>query len=336
MSDIKPFIYSYLLEPFKNYETDAQYAIIKLIVEKLTELYDYTLKFPEIITPNQYRLDIVRIIADQFLFSIRDEADIQEQLNILDKILYVYSRRGSIDTIENMWKYYGGKLPKDVKVTIPSYNLFRYSVSALSGTHTFQDNESNRTGVYEIRVTNSYYSMADLRKFLIKELVAAGNYIYITNNFHMDLTADSFPWSYEVREDNLINMQMLAFADIKGLVLSSRGKLSNSGVNAYYSGKANIFVDITTLLNLKSVAFSYLTYLNEGFVTLVSRDHLVRYLLRIKIDDLITLNLKSYCTPTDNLAYIMRYLYNRQGEIVEEKYPGFFILKSNLLGEEVI
>ena len=304
MADIKPFILNHLLEPLKNYPTIIQDTMIELIAQKLQLLYEYTIQFPEIVSPTQTRMDILQAIADQFLFTVRDDADIQEQIDILDRILYVYNRRGSIDTIENMWKYYGGTLPKNVKVIIPSYNLFRYSISRLSGTHKFingginyvildtkaptfvpkgtvvyregstryrattgiQEDSSqvylstidglevgdtliikdyyqgkitdisysritdiNRTGAYEIRLVNNTYPIPDLREFLIKELVAAGNYIYFTNTLYFDITSSvglSNHYKYLVTSDDLIEIQMPVLKSHQGLTWSGFNQLS--------------------------------------------------------------------------------------------------------------
>ena len=164
---IREYIQDQLLNPFREHPTNIQNTLIEIITQRLEKLYDLTVEFPEIVSPNQNRLDILKAIADQFLFNVRQEADIQEQIDILDNILYVYTKRGSLDTIENMWKYYGGDLPKDIKVIIPSERVFRYSRSPLSGTHVFQDGKTNRTGTYEIRLTNSNYPIDKLRDFMI-------------------------------------------------------------------------------------------------------------------------------------------------------------------------
>ena len=131
MANIRTYIESQLLDPLKRYPTKIQDTLLQIITDRIEELYTYTLKFPEIITPNAQRLDIVAAICEQFKFSIREEAELEEQLRILENILYVYRRRGSVDSIENMWKYYGGNLPKNIKIRIPAYNLFRYSLLTL-------------------------------------------------------------------------------------------------------------------------------------------------------------------------------------------------------------
>lgn len=190
MASIREYIEATLMEPLKRYPTSVQGAILELIALRLEELYAYIQKFPEIVTPDESRLQVVNTIADQFLFTIRNEGDIGEQLRILDNILYVYRKRGSIDTIENMWKYYGGDLPKRVKVNIPSYNLFRYSVSPYSQTHVYQDGTINRSGTYEVILTNNTYDIEKLKEFMMDELVAAGNYVYFTNNIDIGIPED--------------------------------------------------------------------------------------------------------------------------------------------------
>ena len=340
MTDIRAFIRNHLLEPLKSHPTAIQDTIIELLVEKLQALYVYSYRFPEIVSPNQSRLDILQAIADQFLFTIRSDADIQEQIDILDNILYVYSKRGSIDTIENMWKYYGGDLPRDVKVIIPSYNLFRYSMSKLSGTHVFQDNTVNRTGVYEIRLTNNSYPIPDLRDFLIKELVAAGNYIYFTNALHMDVTSavdGSNHYKYDVQHEDFLQLQLEVLKSQQGLSWSGHNPLSKKSEDSAWSGRGSIFLEITNMLDMDLVDMS--TYYPDAlgfYVSILKSVSEIIYHQNITISDTLYLNTFLYCTPSDPAFLIARYLYNSQGELINSRYPGYFILGESLLGEEVI
>lgn len=341
MADIKPFLVSHLLEPLKQYPTIIQDTMIEIIAQKLQLLYDYTIEFPEIISPNQSRMDILQAIADQFLFTVREDADIQEQLDILDNILYVYSRRGSIDTIENMWKYYGGDLPKDVKVVIPSYNLFRYSISKLSGTHVFQDNVFNRTGVYEIRLTNNIYPIPDLKEFLIKELVAAGNYIYFTNTMHLDITSSaelSNHYKYLVLSEDFLQIELTILKSHQGLTWSGINPLSRKSEDSAWSGRGSIYLELTKLLDLDLVDLStYVPYNSLGIlINILPTISEIVYSIGVLEDTKLDLSAFLYCTPEDSSYYIARYLYNSQGEIINSKYPGYFILGESLLGEEVI
>lgn len=341
MATIRPFIVSNLLEPLKHYPTVIQDTMIEIIAQKLELLYDYAVKFPEIVSPNQSRMDILQAIADQFVFTVRDDADIQEQIDILDRILYVYNRRGSIDTIEHMWKYYGGKLPKDVKVIIPSYNLFRYSISKLSGTHVFQDNTINRTGVYEIRLTNNTYPIPDLREFLIKELVAAGNYIYFTNTLHLDITSTdllSNYYKYIVLNEDFIQIQLEVLKSNQGLTWSGINPMSRKGEDSAWSGRASIFLELTKLLDLDLVDIStYVPYNSLGvFIDILPSISEIVYNVNILRNTEISLNSFSYCTPSTSSFLIARYLYNSQGEIINPSRSGYFILSESLLGEEVL
>lgn len=341
MSDIRPFIFENLLQPLKQYPTIIQDTMLEIIAQKLQSLYDYTIEFPEIVSPNQSRLDILQAIADQFLFTVRNDADIQEQIDILDNILYVYSRRGSIDTIENMWKYYGGKLPKDVKVIIPAYNLFRYSISKLSGTHVFQDNKTNRTGVYEIRLTNNTYPIPDLREFLINELVAAGNYIYFTNTLYMDITSlneYSNNYKYIVTKDDLIQIQLSVLKSHQGLTWSGINPLSKNSEDSAWSGRGSIYLEVIKSVDLNLVNLSTYTPYNSLGVYMDIIPTISEIIYSIKINKKYEIHRKDflYCTINDSSLYISRYLYNSQGEIINSDYPGYFILGKSLLGEEVI
>lgn len=418
MADIRTFIQSHLLEPLKQYPTVIQDTMIEIITQRLQTLYDYTVKFPEILSPSTSRLDILQAIADQFLFTVREDADIQEQVDILDKILYVYNKRGSIDTIENMWKYYGGKLPKEVKVIIPSYNLFRYSVSALSGSHVFvkglttsitldtpapvdipsgsivldidtrkqkvttgvaagsysipltsiegmiegsrvrvadiyegtiesalEDKSTiNRPGVYEIRLTNNTYPIPDLKEFLIKELVAAGNYIYFTNSLHADLTdtvTNTSHYRYSIQTEDLLQLQMSALKSQQGLTWSGYNPLSRNSEDSYLSGRGSIFLEITRILESPNIDLStYRPYdtlpQEEGFLsTLLPNIRDIRYLTTIYTRYDLQSFYYLYCTPEDDRMYIENYLYNNDGDIIESHYPGYFVLGKTLLDSAV-
>lgn len=340
-ADIRAYISSTLLEPLKNYPTVIQDTMIEIITQKLQQLYEYTIRFPEIVSPSSSRMDILQAIADQFLFTVREDADIQEQLDILNNILYVYNKRGSIDTIENMWKYYGGELPKDVKVVIPSYNLFRYSISRLSGNHVFQDNVINRTGVYEIRLTNNIYPIPDLKEFLIKELVAAGNYIYFTNTMHLDITSSteiSNHYKYLVMTEDLLQIELTILKSHQGFTWSGNNSLSRKSEDSAWSGRGSIFLELTKLLDLELINLStYLPYNSLGFFvsTIPSISEIV-YNIGVNKNYEFYLNSFLYCTPMNSSFFIARYLYNSQEELIESNYPGYFILGESLLGEEVI
>lgn len=351
MVDIRSFIEDQLLEPLKRYPTVIQDTMLELIIEKLETLYNYTVKFPEIVSPDTNRLDILKAISDQFLFTVRNDADLQEQVDILDNILYVYSRRGSIDTIENMWKYYGGKLPKDVKVVIPSYNLFRYSISRLSGTHKFANDPEEtgvggyyRTGVYEIRLTNSNYPIPDLKKFMLKELVAAGNRIFFTNTLHMESLSgdlDTNPYKYGVLEDTSINLQMLAMRPSsigagRGISLSGSSPLNSVRKDSRWSGSMVVFLEVDLMKDLSLCQNNY--YNPWDIHILYSRTPETAKYGSITIYKLTEIASEAflYCTPTTTISYISRHLYNSAGEVIDIPYPGYFILGESLLGEEVI
>lgn len=322
-----------------------QDTMIELIAQKLQLVYDYTIKFPEIVSPNQSRMDILQAIADQFLFTVRDDADLQEQIDILDNILYVYSKRGSIDTIENMWKYYGGDLPREVKVIIPSYNLFRYSVSKLSGTHKFANDPETTgqgdyyiTGAYEVRLTNSTYPIPELKKFMMKELVAAGNRIFFTNTLHMESLSDSTetnPYRYDVLEDTLIHYQMLAMRPpVRGIHLSGSSPLNSIEHHSKWSGSMAVFLEVDLM---KELSLCFLNYYNPlGLDVLPMKTTTVRLDIRTFKNTKIFLHEFLYCTPTTPDLHLSRHLYNSAGEVIDSNYPGYFIIGESLLGHQIV
>lgn len=448
MIDISPFIRNHLLEPLKNYPTVIQDTMIDIITQRLQELYDLTVEFPEILSPNQDRLDIIESIAEQFLFAVREEADIKEQIDILENILYVYRRRGSVDTIENMWKYYGGDLPRELKISAPFNKVFKYNISKLSGIDAFMTGASPyvsidtlaprdisagvyvyeegstrvrmttgiiegsnrvhlttvdglsvgakisigdiyegtiqgvydtpitspvRPGVYEINLTNNVYPIPDLREFLIKELVAAGTYIYFTNSIHMDITESGNPsyYKYLVKEekiDNFLEIQLEVPSSPQGvrwsksLVMSGysspiRGydgkgnplykpDLDRLMKGGYLSGNQEIFMELTNMIDLDSVLINtYKSYLDLGMNIAITKLGDIEYTEDGDLLASITSVDRTYdwrisSTILYDIQPEIMYCTSRNSPISIESdlsnSPGYFILGKSLLGEEVI
>lgn len=337
MSVMRDYIASQLLEPLKSYPTTIQDTLLTIISDRLEELYEYTKKFPEIIEPNSTRLDILQAIIDQFQFTIREEADIQEQISILDNILYLYTRRGSIDTIENMWKYYGGDLPRDIKVKIPSYNLFRYSVSNFSGVDVYPDSDTYRSGVYEVILNNSNYPIPKLKEFMLKELVAAGNRIYFTNSLYSILTSETGNnYQYEILENTLIqtNLRMITYRS--GMNFSGIGRLSTNTNNSIWSGRADLFLELSKLLELDFLQLG--DYKPSDILVLyMNFTDVIPFLMRdipLK-NSFISISLDTFYTSPRVSEVIERYLYDMDGNLITSNYPGYFILGKSLLGSEV-
>ena len=325
MADIRSYIQSHILAPLKQYPTIIQDTMLEVITSKLEELYELSWMFPNIITPNTSRLDILEAIAQQFLFTIRRDADLQEQINILNNILYVYNRRGSVDTIENMWKYYGGELPKDVKVVIPSYNLFRYSMSALSGTHTFVKGKSSYitldtpspveipsgglvrvegtpreiliTGVVRqgSRIVNLANAVGlNVGDTVIVDRKYTGRIVEVYSSSEVDRTVNT-SGAYEIRLTN----NTYPIADLREFLLK---ELVAAGNEIYFTNDLHLYI---LGENPETNPYKYN----------VSSDYLVDIYLG-----------KLYCTTSNEHLYISRDLYNDQGELIESRYPGYFIL----------
>lgn len=337
MANIRTYIESQLLDPLKRYPTKIQDTLLQIITDRIEELYTYTLKFPEIITPNAQRLDIVAAICEQFKFSIREEAELEEQLRILENILYVYRRRGSVDSIENMWKYYGGNLPKNIKIRIPAYNLFRYTLSSWSGKDVFQDNLNNRTGVYEVLLINSNYSIPDLKEFMLRELVAAGNKIYFTNNIYFDLTsiAGSAHYIYECRKHTFVKKEYSVDASRAGLRWSGLGKLSTNNTKNTWSSKLNLFLELTQIIDLGLVEINTYNPLDIIRTYITDYDVIVFRTSYVYEETYLQRRHSAFCTPLTEEYPLTRNLYNEQGNLITSRYPGYFVLAETLLGEEV-
>ena len=342
MSRVRDYFKSQLLPPLKSYPTVIQNTLVEIIIQRLEELYEYTLAFPQIISPSSNRLEVLQAITQQFLFDIKDEAKLQEQLDILEHILYVFRRRGSLDTIENMWKYYGGDLPKEVQVYIPSNDLFRYSISSWSGKHVFQDEGKHRTGTYEIRLINNTYDITKLKEFMLKELVAAGNLIYFTNICHIDINPEDLstnPFVYKVYKYTwyYIKMYVEAF-EIRGFTWSNLNSPfpdeSNPRTASQWSGRYISQIVLTYLLNIPSASFLYDP--DEFFITYFPSSAIVKIPMWVTTYTLHNVKSIAYCTPSTDYTQLIRYLYDSDGNLITSNYPGYFIVGDTLLGRDVV
>ena len=179
---IREYVKRTLQVPLRRFNTVVQDAMLEVIVEAIEELHLNISLLPSILTPSKSRLDILDVIAESHGYSIDPNADIIEQFNIISHIAYINKLRGSIYSIENMHEFYGGSKPEYVKVEIPSYKIFRYSVSQYSVDHVYQDNNQHRTGVYNLYLRDQNIDLAELQEFMYKELVASGSRIFFINN----------------------------------------------------------------------------------------------------------------------------------------------------------
>lgn len=240
------YVYDKLLKIFNKYPTSIQDTILHIISIRLRELYASIDEFPkDVLNPGKEHYDMLLAKAEQFDYDINGKYSLSEQIALLNSIYNTYSKRGSIDSIENMWKYYGGNLPKEVTVTIPAYEIFRYSVSALSGTHRFQDNLYYRSGVYTINIEGSY-NIDDIRDFIVKELVAAGTSV----NFHRINPLDFSSGNAAMKSDTVyqsttIYMDLTAALNRTGLTWSVHSPKMT------WSGSSNLLVSITVLIDLE-------------------------------------------------------------------------------------
>lgn len=188
---IREYVKRTLQVPLRRFNTVVQDAILEIIVEAIEELHLNISLLPSILTPSKSRLDILDVIAESHGYSIDPNADIVEQFNIISHLAYINKLRGSIYSIENMHEFYGGSKPEYVKVEIPSYKIFRYSVSQYSVDHVYQDNRQNRTGVYNLYLRDQDIDLSDLQKFMYDELVASGSRIFFINNITQNQKYDS-------------------------------------------------------------------------------------------------------------------------------------------------
>lgn len=195
---IREYVQRTLQEPLKRYHTPIQDAILELMISYFEEYHLGIEKLPEILTPSKNRLDIVDAIAASHGFTIRAEASLDEQLNILANIGYVYKLRGSIFSIEHMKSLYGGNLPSPVKVEIPSYGIFKYNISVYDHTDVYQDGAYNRPGIYNVWIYNYHGKVDELVDWMYKELVVSGALIHIMNKVVSSSTTD-------LRDDGVIH-----------------------------------------------------------------------------------------------------------------------------------
>lgn len=335
MTNIRNYIRSKLLTPLKSYPTPIQETLLEIITSRLEEIYVLTKRFPEIIGTTNNRLDIINTIAEQFNFELRDEANIKEQLAILENILHLYRKRGSIDTIEHLWKYYGGDLPHDLTISIPSYNIFRYNLSSFSGEHVFQDGGTNRSGAYEILLNNSNYPIPKLRDFLLKEVVAAGNRIYFTNNLYSLMYGEEASYKYDVMKDYFVDLQMNTSSYRSGMQWSGIGKLSDTSELSVWSGRPELFVELSSIYELGPVSLNdfYPRIIDILAVLPATMD--VHYSISSTAEEVLFKEIYTDYTESVDESVIVKYSYDRTGNPIKSEFPGYFVTCSTLLGSEV-
>lgn len=181
---VREYVRKILMEPLKKYRTPIQDAILELMIEYFEEYHTNIQNLPTILAPDKSRYDILIAIAESYGFTIRPEALIDEQVNILANIAYVYKLRGSVYSIEHMKELYGGNLPSPVHIDIPSYKIFRYCISPYDQDEVYQDGNQNRPGIYNVHIYRYYDSVDELVEWMYKELVASGARINVINHLN--------------------------------------------------------------------------------------------------------------------------------------------------------
>lgn len=331
MNNMEEMLQENLLSTFKLYPTTIQDTILRVISDRLGRLYSDADQFTDVVlSPGTDRYDIVQAKAAQYNFDIRSEASFSEQVKLLNSIYEIYSKRGSVDSIERMWKYYGGDLPKNVKIEVPAEGIFRYSVSPWSGTHRLQDGNYYRPGVYNISVEGDY-DLDALRDFVTKELLTAGTSVNFLKRTILDFDPDGVGLDAdEVRERTILDTLSFVSTDRTGLTWSSSSPFFT------WSGQPNLFVDITHVREIGNVyigdiipydLFQYTTKTTLGIV----HDGPTRRSTLIDTDIFLGYTYEEEKYPLE------RHLYDNEGnEIVNPSpFPGYFILGHTLLGEVI-
>lgn len=327
---IEDAVYNKLINTFKKYPTAIQDTLLRLITIRLQELYTQIDLFPDILLgDDNKRYDILQAKAEQFDFNINNEYSLSEQIKLLNKIYYIYSKRGSIESIEHMWKYYGGNLPKDVTVTIPANELFRYSISKLSGTHRFEDGVYYRAGVYTI-VIDGDYDLDSLREFVLQELVTAGRRVYFNKRiFSYLLDGDDGSFA----SDNIWSNVLIKWCDL--ITITKSGLMWSVNNKPYtWSGSPDLFVDIRWLIYLDAIVFQYIPDDIEIGYTIIPY---VRYTFRDPYKDTWILNyIDAICTPIEDQYNSIIHYFDINGEEKEHgEFSGYFVLGVTNLKEVI-
>lgn len=154
-------------------------------------------QFPELVdvdnAPERFLPKLSRLIKYKYNFAIDDEI----QREVIKRVIEIYRDRGTDDSIIMAATYGADKEWIGSHVFIPGYtlrslaslyypgdHLFRYSVSALSGSDTIQDGETSRMGIIQINVG---YINDDIRQ-AIRMVVPAGLKWFI--NIEHQITGD--------------------------------------------------------------------------------------------------------------------------------------------------
>lgn len=321
-----------LISSFKRYSTTVQDTILRIIGERLQETYDLTDSFTDILLePDASRPDIIKAKSKQYNFDLRDEAALSEHIKLLEAINQIYSKRGSIDSIEHMWKYYGGNLPKDVKISIPANDIFRYNISKWSGSHKFQDDSYYRSGVYNINI-NGDYDVNALREFVNKEFVAAGTEVYYNKFISSYISGTDYGSLYasKVIKRTILDTTSLVSYVKSGLIWSMYSPYKT------WSGRPNLFIDISRVFEINVSFGDIIVYdisiiAGKGTYVIVTSNDVCWESTLISITNI------TVCTPTTNNYIVEKHFYDIEGNEITSNtsYPGYFVLGETLLGEVI-
>lgn len=332
--DMRQLLRDNLISTFKSYPTTVQDTLLEIIGGRLQEAYDGASNFTDnLLDISLQRPDIIQAKAAQHDFHIRDEASLSEQLSILNGIEEVYSKRGSIDTIENMYKYYGGNLPKDIVLEIPAHHLFRYSISKLSGKEPFQDGLYYRSGVYTINIEGEY-DLREIRQFILDELVAAGIEVGFNKIMYMDIssTPEGSMYRDSLYEHTHIFMENLVNMNRTGL------EWNKFSVGMRWSGKPNLFVDIRLLYELDPIFLGHMKAHDVEITPSTSDFVVLDTMFRTYELDVLHKDIEVSSTPPSNDSIVRIHLYDDEGneKTPDSTYPGYFVFNKTLLGEVII
>lgn len=317
-----------LINTFKKYPTAIQDTLLRLIAIRLNELNTQLENFSEeILVSHKDSYDILKAKAAQFDYDINTKYSLSEQINLLNSIYTIYSKRGSVDSIKHMWKYYGRDLPKNVEIQIPAAELFRYSISKLSGTHKFQDGVYYRAGVYTI-VIDGEYDLDQVREFVLNELVTAGRKVNFNKKIFSyllgDLSADT------IICDRLISRFSVVSILKTGLIWSTNSK------PYMWSGSANLLIDIARIFTIDKINFNYIVDEIERNATTALVVKFLSY-YNIYKDDLLLTNKFTLCTNIGIQKDSSIHYYDSFGNEKQlSEYPGYFIIGSTKLREVIL
>ena len=329
---VRGYFYKHLITPL-----DRENPLYEEIVEELEKVYFLIREYPEIVDYAKLPPNYLSVLTSSFSIDpiVQSETDLRY---LADHLIDLYKIRGSTDTLKSPGSYYGSGLPYSVEIKTPHSEVFRWDISEYSERHVYETPGSKYSeGAIELILPFSTLSTSQVKKFYLRELIAAGSKLYSMSKLLMDISSgeiDSNPYKYLVLDSMTVYWsKFIPTGDGSGFIWD----------NSLWDATGSRWT--STVSPFPVVIYTIYSYILEGY-SLMKSDGLViskskssGIVNAVKNDiTLVILNAFIYyldATSPKNIHDVSIDLYDSNGNKIESKYPGWFVLAESRLGERV-